>query len=53
MSNEENVILCAGCGRDLSDTNDPNDPNCLKWENTYALDIALPEGTEVIAPADG
>jgi len=39
------------CGN--RDIDNPNDPNCRLWENTYALDIALKEGTEVLAPADG
>lgn len=26
---------------------------CCAWENTYAIDIALKEGTEVLAPVDG
>ncbi len=29
------------------------DPNNCNWENTYAIDVAMPYGTPVLAPADG
>jgi len=29
------------------------DPNNCNWENTYAIDVAIPPETPVLAPADG